>query len=317
MRRPWDRKLLLAGLVSAVALLFAQQASAAFHLNKIREISGTNMNQEDSFIELQMYVPNEQFVSGHNLTFYTETGSPAGSPITLPAPEHTLNGGNQRTILIGDSQVPGRDITVDLGFFLDSSQPNNIVDNGAVCFAAIPVDCVAWGGSFTGSTELPDGATATGTTAQALSHLSSFKRDISPGCATLLEAGADTNSGADFDLVPRDPTPNATTPVEQACGGGGGGGITVKCGGLNATKQGTAGANVLVGTGGRDVMAGLGGRDTIRGLDGTDVLCGGGGRDRLIGGGGRDRLLGQAGRDTCKGGPKRDIARTCETRRTI
>jgi uncharacterized delta-60 repeat protein len=79
-----------------------------------------------------------------------------------------------------------------------------------------------------------------------------------------------------------------------------------KCAAKNATKQGTAGKDVLVGTPKPDRIAGLGGNDTIRGLAGNDVLCGGAGKDRLIGGGGRDTLLGQAGADTLKGGPGRD-----------
>jgi Ca2+-binding RTX toxin-like protein len=91
----------------------------------------------------------------------------------------------------------------------------------------------------------------------------------------------------------------------------------VKCGGLKATKTGTAGPNVINGTPRKDVIAGLGGKDRIRGRAGNDVLCGGGGRDKLIGGGGRDRLLGQAGKDICKGGPKRDVARKCEVKRSI
>jgi hypothetical protein len=108
-----------------------------------------------------------------------------------------------------------------------------------------------------------------------------------------------------------------------------------KCQGLDATIEGTTGADVLNGTPGDDVIVGLGGADRINGRGGNDTICGGGGSDALKGRGGRDlvsggkgndvlsggsgpdRLLGEAGRDTlvggggrpdaCVGGPGRDI----------
>ena len=79
-----------------------------------------------------------------------------------------------------------------------------------------------------------------------------------------------------------------------------------RCGGLRATKVGTARKNTLRGTPRRDVIAGLGGNDVLIGLGGNDVICGGGGADRLLGGAGKDRLLGQGGKDRLLGGPGKD-----------
>lgn len=76
----------------------------------------------------------------------------------------------------------------------------------------------------------------------------------------------------------------------------------VKCGGVTATKVGTAKADRIVGTAKDDVIAGLEGNDVILGLGGNDRICGGSGNDRVFGGPGKDRLLGQAGRDRLVGG---------------
>jgi hypothetical protein len=316
-KHPWEWLLLLAAAALLGTLLLAPRAHGAFHEIKIREISGETIAGDDAYIELQLYAAGSNQVSGHKITLWDADAFNVG---VNPVVEFTLSGTNppngesQRTILIGDSNVFAPDFTVDLTPYLDPGAGASLVPAGAACFEAIPVDCVSWGGpAFTGAANLPDDATPYG---QPLPVTFALRRDISAGCATLLEASDDTNAnGADFvAAVPRDPTPNGTVPIETPCTGPP---QPVKCGGLNVTGKGTAGANVLRGTPGRDVIAGLGGNDTIRGLGGNDVLCGGGGRDQLIGGGGRDRLLGQAGRDTCKGGPKRDTARTCEVKRTI
>lgn len=75
-----------------------------------------------------------------------------------------------------------------------------------------------------------------------------------------------------------------------------------QCGGLTATKVGTAGNDTLSGTDGVDVIAGLGGDDTIKGLLGNDIICGGDGTDTIDGGSGADKLYGDAGNDTVNGG---------------
>jgi glucose/arabinose dehydrogenase/PKD repeat protein len=97
------------------------------------------------------------------------------------------------------------------------------------------------------------------------------------------------------------------------------------CGGLAATRTGTAGNDVIKGTSGPDVIASLGGRDEVSGSGGRDVICGGPGADLLMGGRGADRLFGQAGRDrlgggkgfdACSGGRGFDRGFACETGRS-
>jgi DNA-binding beta-propeller fold protein YncE len=101
-------------------------------------------------------------------------------------------------------------------------------------------------------------------------------------------------------------------------GPGGGQEKAVKCGGLAATKVGTARSEQISGTAKRDVIAAGPGNDTVRGLGGKDVLCGEGGRDTLLGGAkadiliggpGRDILKGAAGKDRLIGGPGKDKAK--------
>jgi len=48
--------------------------------------------------------------------------------------------------------------------------------------------------------------------------MSTLQRLITPGCATQLEAGDDTNdSAADFALAPPTPRNNSTPPTEKGC----------------------------------------------------------------------------------------------------
>ncbi len=253
--------MLVAVIVLLATLVAAPRAHGSYHLTKIREISGDPGSQQNSYIELQMYADGQNLVSGHDLTFWDADGLVLGMPV--PVQTITLSGPNppnpeaQRTILIGDSAVAGRDFTVDLTPLLDATAGNNLVPAGAACFEAIPVDCVSWGGpAFTGAANLPDNATPFGT---ALPTATALRRDISRGCATALDVSDDTNdNAADFANVARDPTPNSATPIEQSCGPGGGGGQNVFCGGKRPTRVGSKRANVLVGTGGQDVIAGLG-----------------------------------------------------------
>jgi hypothetical protein len=209
----------LAVLTLAGLGLVAVPAQATYHLTKIREISGSSSDQ--AYIELQMYQPGQNLVSGHNLTFWDADAQVLGMPtpvqtIPLSGP-NPPNGQSQRTILIGDSALAGRDFTVDLTPFFDQTQGGNLVFAGAVCFEAVPVDCVSWG-AFTGAARLPDHATPY---SQPLPVTFALNRSISRGCATLLEASDDTNNNAsDFVAAPRAPRNNSVTPTEKACAPG-------------------------------------------------------------------------------------------------
>jgi uncharacterized delta-60 repeat protein len=81
------------------------------------------------------------------------------------------------------------------------------------------------------------------------------------------------------------------------------------CNGLDVTRVGTAGNDVIRGTSERDIIAGLDGNDVISGLDGVDVICGGTGDDTLHGGNDADQLFGQHGNDILRGGNGPD---TCD-----
>jgi len=205
---------LFAALLALLAA--APAAQATFHLIKVREVfPGANQN---SYVELQMFAPAQNLLSGHSLTVYNPAGALVHSS-TFSA--GVANSQNQSTILIGDSNVESSlGVKPDL---LDSglSVP---ATGGAVCWNAggIPADCVAWG-NFTGGASLQS---ATGTSAGAVASPGgigagkALRRTIAPGCSTLLEESDDTNSSlADFAEVTPAPRNDASAIVETTCPG--------------------------------------------------------------------------------------------------
>jgi hypothetical protein len=298
-----------ASLAAAVSFALVSTASADFHLNKIRQIKGEGPASVDtSYIELQMYAPGQNLVSGHHITVWDHDALVLGNP--TPIMDFTLSGpnpafsDNQRTILIGDTAVPGRDFTLDLSTVLSNqaggTEPPWL--GGAACFDT--VDCVSWGPNFTGANNLPDKTTPNGS---ALPATYSFQRKISAGCPTLLEDIDDTNNAQNDFLVPGpfEGRPNSVTPTEVPCPGSGVGGFT-SCAGKLTTIIGTDGKDALAGTPAADVIAAGKGNDVIKSLAGNDTVCGGAGKDRELGGKGNDLLRGEAGKDTLKGGPGKD-----------
>jgi hypothetical protein len=209
--------LVLAGLAT---LVWAPGASATFHLMKIREVATDPAGADSSYIELQMYSAGQNLVGGKIVKFYTATGGVLAS-FTLPG--NVVNSENQRTILIGDDLTAG---SPDFKYSQLSDAILTYGPGGAACFEDAPggiggIDCVSWG-NFTGNAMLPSSA---GTPAPAIPLGQALRRSITPGCATLLEAGDDTNnSSTDFALATPDPRNNTVTPTEHACTGGGGGG---------------------------------------------------------------------------------------------
>jgi Ca2+-binding RTX toxin-like protein len=73
------------------------------------------------------------------------------------------------------------------------------------------------------------------------------------------------------------------------------------CNGLEPTRVGTSGNDVITGTSGRDVIVGMSGADTIKGLGGDDVICGGDGPELVYGGDGQDWIAGGASPDDLNG----------------
>jgi hypothetical protein len=308
------RVAVIALAIGCVALVTASSASADYHLTKIRQIKGEGgASLDTSYIELQMFAPGQNLVSGHSITIWDNDG--LAPPSAQPGPIATLpltgpnppNADNQRTILIGDTAVNPRDFTLDLSVYLSTlsggPDPKPFLA-GAACFDT--VDCVSWG-AFTGAQHLPDGTTPNG---GVLPSTFSFQRTISRGCPTLLEDIDDTNNAqADFVPGPFEGRPNSVTPTEVPCpgaGAGAGGGGFTSCAGKLTTLIGTDGKDTIRGTPAADVIAAGKGSDVVKGLAGNDTVCGGAGKDTLKGGKGNDKLRGEAGADTLKGGPGKD-----------
>lgn len=206
----------IATLTAAVTLAltgaFATGAQGSFHLMKVREFfPGTTADPDSAFIELQMFSSGQNFVLGRSVVTYTSTGTLLSS-FTIPG--NALSGADQRTILVGDTNVAGRDFTyMALG---DAVEPNRAA--GAVCFPdALPPDCASFG-MFTGAGLIP-GTTGTPVLfSTGIPNGSSITRSISRGCATLLEAADDTNNSiADFAQTAPTPRSNSVAPTEKPC----------------------------------------------------------------------------------------------------
>jgi hypothetical protein len=198
-------------VAAALTVLGAAPAQASFHLMSVREVATNPAGPNSAFVELQMYAAGQNLVGGHAVTFYTATGTLLA---TFALPTNVANSDNQSTILIGDTATAG---TPDFTYDQLSDAIQTYGPGGAACWDT--VDCVSWG-NFTGAGALPS---PVGTPATAIPDGSALIRSITPGCATLLEAGDDTNtSSADFALGTPSPRNNTVTPTETACTGGGG-----------------------------------------------------------------------------------------------
>jgi hypothetical protein len=201
------RRVILAALLGLIVVLPAS-ASASFHLIKITEVG--NGNPAD-YVELQMYAPGENFVSGRYIRVYDSAGAVQS---TFQFPASVPQGGSQRTILVG------RDEAVSWPTEPDFTTPELAIGaGGAVCYLNMlglaPLDCVSFG-AFTNTPSLP-----TGTPAPAIpfgAGQNTLQRSIAADCPTLLEPGDDSDdSAADFDLAAPTPRNNSTAPSEQAC----------------------------------------------------------------------------------------------------
>lgn len=202
-------------LTAALALLPAS-ASAAFHLTKVSEVFPAPSLPETAYIELQAFQAGQNIIAGHEVTVYDTSGVLA---YTFTFPTNVPNAQTQRTVLLSGGSPPngGSDDFTDpmLGTALDRT-------GGAACFDSIPVDCVAWGSITPAEAALLPGAVGTPAAPGGIQNGSSITRDISPGCATFLEAGDDTDiSSTDFVVTTdKTPRPNTVAPTEVACGGG-------------------------------------------------------------------------------------------------
>ena len=210
------------GIALLLAMLNASAAEADHHFVKIREYHPGNLAvPDDGFLELQMYAPGQNLIGGQEIHMYDSTGAPPEPAVYVPSPflPPPPNAENQRTILIGGANGPAdRDYTENLDTQYDPA-------GGALCFVSTEgfgqIDCLEWG-TGTGMVDAGTPAAPSG-----IPDAQSLNRSIAPGCATLLEAGDDSDdSAADFALGAPSPRSNAVVPTETACAPGGGGGDT-------------------------------------------------------------------------------------------
>jgi len=183
----------------------AAPASADHHLMKIREVFPGASNT--GFIELQMTAGGQNLVNDHDVTTYGPTGLLLN---TYEFPTGVGDGGDQRTILVGDSAAAGTPDFVESDLDMSAS-------GGGACFISDEfgaIDCVTWG-NFIGDLPGPTGSPASpaGVTAGK-----SLIRSIAQGCNLKLDDPDDSESSA-TDFTETDPTPrnNSVTPTETNC----------------------------------------------------------------------------------------------------
>jgi hypothetical protein len=204
------RRLVLGGLLCG-ALLLPATAQGLYHDMRITEVRPDPADGD--FIELQMFSPGQNLLTSHWVTIYGFNGDLDGNhQFTAPVP----NGGNQRTVLVGEAGAPGSPDVVDDALNISAG-------GGAACYLdTFPlggIDCVSWGDfmGFPGGTPSPVGTNAV---PGGIPAGQSIVRKTSGGsCATALDAADDTNeSGNDFSLQ-MTPTPrnNSVAPTEQLC----------------------------------------------------------------------------------------------------
>jgi hypothetical protein len=205
------------GVIATGMLVMAASASATFHLIKVREVSPGTNGLDNSYVEVQMYAPFQQYLSGGAKV------AVCNSTCSLIPAEFTnftdvANGDSQDTVVFGDSGVPGGSKDFDVDLNLDQFKPG-----GAACYVSEPgySDCVSWG-NFSANSALTanyDGSANPGTPAAALTSGMALRRSIAAGCPTALEASDDTNnSAADFAVTTPNPRPNSVAPTETTCG---------------------------------------------------------------------------------------------------
>lgn len=201
--------------LTALALLAAPAAQATFHLIQVREVyTGSVLQPEAKYVELQMYAGGQNHVKGHKLRSYDASGAVTGTSTFLA---DVPNGANQSTIVLATPAAAEA-----FGFSADTSlaSPGALSPaGGAVCWEEL--DCVSWGG-FSGSLPSPAGVPAS---AGGIPDGMALRRTIARGCPTALDPPDDSDSSAaDFSPASPQPRPNSASPSEQLCPSAGGGG---------------------------------------------------------------------------------------------
>jgi len=200
----------LFGCLASLGLaLFAPSAQATFHLMSISQVyPGPVAEPESSYVELQMYAPEQNFVANHFVTLFDANGDVIKTLTfaeDLPSPSVTL-----QTILIGDDGVEAafgvKPDLMDPGFKVPAA-------GGAVCWDTI--DCASWG-DFTGTTTPSSGVPAD---PPGIPDGLALRRFTSGGnCGNRLD-GADDSDDSEEDFGDGVPSPQsyATVPPEPEC----------------------------------------------------------------------------------------------------
>jgi hypothetical protein len=201
---------LTGALFSCLALMVpAQPAHATFHEVMIGEVyPGSVAAPESSFLELQMWSPEQNLVSGHTVTLYDANGGSIGT-VVFPADLPGI-GSNQQTMLVGDSGVQAA-----FGVTPDLSDANFDIpaSGGAACWDGL--DCVSWG-NFSAQTTPSSGVPVD---PAGIPDGKAIVRRISGGnCGNLLDPADDTND-SDSEFADATPTPQsyATVPPPATC----------------------------------------------------------------------------------------------------
>jgi hypothetical protein len=208
------RRSRIAVLTAATAVLasgaFAASASALFHdvrVSEVHEDAGGGVTGD--YAELQMFSAGQNALATHYIRFLDADGM-ALAEYPLP---NVPNGESQRTVLVGNTGVPGADFT---------NAGVNVAASGGVCWNETNgglggIDCVIWG-AFTGSTTPPSSPAGSPAAPAGLGAGQSLQRSLAPGCPTLLEAADDTNNSlTDFAIGPPSPRGNSVAPTEKPC----------------------------------------------------------------------------------------------------
>ena len=212
------------GLASALALtalsVGAAGAQASYHEMRISEIHASDGVGDPDYIELQMYAPGQNLVTGRYIRTYDNSGLPFDTytfPTNLPPAK------NQSTILIADGPtVDGKPVDFDAS---TAGGLNVLTGAGAVCYlqslaAGDGLDCVVYGlnfgaGGIQGNPS-PFGSHALNT-ADGLMAGQTLQRSIKRGCKSLFELSDDTNDGSDFALGAPSPRNSSAAPSGKAC----------------------------------------------------------------------------------------------------
>jgi hypothetical protein len=202
--------------VAACVLAVPPGALASNHLVKIREVyAGSAANVNSEYVELQAYAPGQNLLTGQvSFRFYDATGTQTFAFVPASNPP---NAESQRRILV-ISQAAATEFNLPSGYTL--SDGNYITDaGGAVCYETNSgaADCVSWG-NFDNTTLTPlPSATGGNVDPPGIPDGSAISRSISRGCASMLEAGDDTNNPVDWSDVTPAPLNNASTTPEKPC----------------------------------------------------------------------------------------------------